>query len=57
MIISRVKIIAFQPITKFTKTYILFRLKDFPVYNEQKNTWILGITSSRFDTRNKLVCA
>ena len=41
MIISHVKIIAFQ--FRFSVKIIAF--KDCPLYNKQKNTWVLGNTS------------
>jgi hypothetical protein len=46
MIISHVKIIAFQ-LSLFCKKLSLF--KDCPLYNKQKNIWVLGNT--RFISR------
>jgi N-acetylneuraminic acid mutarotase len=46
MIISHVKIIAFQ-LSLFCKNYRFS--KDCPLYNKQKNTWVVGNT--RFISR------
>ena len=49
MIISHVKIIAFQTITNHS--FWTFYIGGKPVYNKQKNTWVLGFGNTRFISR------
>ena len=49
MIISPVKIIAFQTLINHSFWIIYIGRKDYSLYNEQKNTWVLGNT--RFISR------
>ena len=49
MIISHVKIIAFQTITNHSSWTFYIRGKHVVLYNKQRNTWVLGNT--RFISR------
>ena len=49
MIISHVKIIAFQTIINHSFWIFYIGRKDSSLYNKQKNTWVLGNT--RFTSR------
>ena len=44
MIISHVKIIAFQTIVNHRPLTILYWWKTCSLYNKKKNTWVLGNT-------------